>query len=66
MLKIYTYRDDNGAGERQFSLMLDQDRMPICFDTLYDWAMEHLDPIDRNARWVLAYEEPLTKEKTND
>lgn len=62
MLKVYTYRTDHGAGDCEFSLMLDDENMPICFDTIYDWAMAHLKPIHRHLSWKLVSEE-LADEK---
>lgn len=61
MLKVYTYRTDHGAGDCEFSLMLDEDHMPSCFNNFHDWVMAHLKPIHRNLTWKLISEELVNK-----
>lgn len=63
MLKKYIYRTDHGAGETEFVLILDEDHMPICFDTVYEWAMEHLKPMHRNLAWRLVHVEEVPKDE---
>ena len=63
MLKKYIYRTDHGAGETEFGLMLDEDHMPICFDTFHDWVMAHLKPIHRNLTWKLVHVEEVPEDE---
>jgi len=66
MLKKYIYRTDHGVGETEFGLILDEDHMPICFDTLHDWVMAHLKPIHRNLAWKLVHVEEVTEDESTN
>jgi hypothetical protein len=59
--KIYRFRDDHGTGPHEFSLMLNHERMPICFDTFMDWVYAHIKPEERHCAWKLVSEEPCYK-----
>ena len=58
MLTRYVFRDDHGTGSQRLILLLDTDHMPICFETLHDWAMFYVEPHLRGAGWKLVFSEP--------
>ena len=61
MLTRYEFRSDHGAGNLRLVLMLNTDHMPICFDTIYDWAMSYVEPRLRWVGWKLVSSEPVEK-----
>jgi hypothetical protein len=59
MLTRYGFRDDHGEGNLRLVLELDPDYMPTCFDTLFDWAMDYVEPSLRWVGWKLVSSEPV-------
>lgn len=61
MITRYEFRSDNGAGNLRLNLELNTDHMPICFETVYDWAMSYIEPRSwkRWVRWKLVSSEPV-------
>lgn len=64
MLTKYEFRSDNGAGKLRLVLGLDPDYMPICFDTLFDWAMDYVEPSLRWVGWNLVSSEPVLRQES--
>jgi hypothetical protein len=63
MLTRYEFKDDHGAGKLQLVVELNADHMPICFDTLFDWAMAYVEPRLHWVRWKLVSSEPVLRQE---
>lgn len=65
MLKKYTYRSHHGTGDHVFTIMLDEDHRPVCFDTFYEWVLHHIEYDKVNMAWKMVHEEEVVEQEHN-